>query len=585
MSEDIFYIDNKCMAILESGEKCANAAADGSPFCDLHRKPEPEKRRWQGATIDEYAGVAGDTEAPASIQIPERAVYQVEDKGFIVDHLANSCLYRVGQCADNSPDQRFTSNRDYWKAVLLQPSMTFRNVMLENFQIVDWFPRSPGLYHTANAALLRSTAFENANTANGVTIFSPHGKNQMVRGGIGSIRLSPHTLNGDLCWFTTATSDGFCHSGIPLAIPEDLLGKTIGKNGFDSSRWFDVIGQVRAIPDSMNEYLDQSYVRVPLTYVKVGELRPDRPKANSRPVSISPMAYFVSNEGQGVTFFSCFADNYGAVDNAAEWIGDYVTKEKGEILTDFDQQRRLFGGLPLGLDEVMRGRVEAEVLHQLFGSFGHRMKKYGVYRAKQLAQHLKENIRFRERPWVFAKPLEGPEEAASLAAELDTIPTGNADAGRYHTFILKALEMIFNPFLYNPVKEQEIDEGRKRVDIVFDNGATAGFFYDLNQLHHIKCPYVFIECKNYSSDPRNPEIDQLLGRFSRARGQFGILVCRRIEDNALFLQRCKDAFNNRHDVIIALEDADIESMLRYRAIHDLRLLDELLAAKYRSLVF
>jgi len=40
--------------------------------------------------------------------------------------------------------------------------------------------------------------------------------------------------------------------------------------------------------------------------------------------------------------------------------------------------------------------------------------------------------------------------ARALAATLPTIPPGNADADRYHTFIVGALEFIFWPNLIYP---------------------------------------------------------------------------------------------------------------------------------------
>ena len=125
----------------------------------------------------------------------------------------------------------------------------------------------------------------------------------------------------------------------------------------------------------------------------------------------------------------------------------------------------------------------------------------------------------------------------ALTAELQSIPPGNDAASRYHSFIIGALEAIFYPQLRKPVKEQEINEGRKRVDIVFNNGATEGFFFDLRTAHQMHCPYVFFECKNYSSDLKNPEFDQLLGRFSDKRGSVGILVCRTSQDRDLLLKR------------------------------------------------
>lgn len=82
-------------------------------------------------------------------------------------------------------------------------------------------------------------------------------------------------------------------------------------------------------------------------------------------------------------------------------------------------------------------------------------------------------------------------------------------------------------------------QSRKRIDITYQNAAKNGFFEFLVN-NNIPCPFVICECKNYSEDPKNPELDQLSGRFSPRRGRFGILICRKVEDKSLMAKRCKD---------------------------------------------
>jgi hypothetical protein len=167
---------------------------------------------------------------------------------------------------------------------------------------------------------------------------------------------------------------------------------------------------------------------------------------------------------------------------------------------------------------------------------------------------------------------------------LRNIPRGRDSADAYHNFILGALTEIFYPWLTKPVKEQPVDDGRKRIDIFYNNSSESGFFSRLVQMHKILCPYVSVECKNYTEDPANPELDQLQSRFSRKRGRFGILVCREIEKADLLLKRLKDVVNNTEGVIIVLDDSDVLHLLKLKATQQNQEIDAYLESKLKPIL-
>lgn len=148
-----------------------------------------------------------------------------------------------------------------------------------------------------------------------------------------------------------------------------------------------------------------------------------------------------------------------------------------------------------------------------------------------------------------------------LIKKLKETQSGSEKATFYHRLITGILELIFFPKLTNPRKEQEINEGRKRVDIIMDNAAVSGFFYNLHNIDQINCSYVFFECKNYSGDPSNPELDQLSGRLGVNTGKVGILICRSISDKKLFLKRCSDTWKQKKELIVPLTDKEIIHIL------------------------
>lgn len=150
----------------------------------------------------------------------------------------------------------------------------------------------------------------------------------------------------------------------------------------------------------------------------------------------------------------------------------------------------------------------------------------------------------------------------TLLNDVRSLPSGRDNANNYERAIEGLITALFYPALSNPVPQTKIHEGRKRIDITYSNIATTGFFYWLGQ--HYPAPYVFVECKNYAGDPANPELDQLSGRFSPQRGQFGILICRNIVDKKLFATRCRDTARDHRGFIVYLDDDDLEALVTTR---------------------
>lgn len=172
----------------------------------------------------------------------------------------------------------------------------------------------------------------------------------------------------------------------------------------------------------------------------------------------------------------------------------------------------------------------------------------------------------------------------SLKSGLRMIKAGYAGATAYHNHMIGVLTDIFYPALSNPDKEREIHSGRKRIDIVYTNSSKKGFFELLVRVKKITAPYIFVECKNYSTNPENPELDQLSGRFSPLRGQFGMLVCRTINDKELFYKRCHDTATDQRGYILALDDADICNLIDLRASNNESEIDNYLDTLFKKIV-
>lgn len=181
----------------------------------------------------------------------------------------------------------------------------------------------------------------------------------------------------------------------------------------------------------------------------------------------------------------------------------------------------------------------------------------------------------------FGRLINKNDQVAALA----NIPTGPGGATTYQNFIVGAFQELFYPALTRPTKEQAVDNGRKRIDIFFHNSADSGFFAKLIHLHRYHAPYISVECKNYSTDIENPEIDQLLGRLNRKRGYVGILTCRHIADRKLLLKRCRDIVNNNDKhLVMVLDDQDLSALFNLIAKGEKKKINEYLEDRLKEIL-
>jgi hypothetical protein len=172
---------------------------------------------------------------------------------------------------------------------------------------------------------------------------------------------------------------------------------------------------------------------------------------------------------------------------------------------------------------------------------------------------------------------------AADAQVLSGISNGPKAAGRYHNQILRVLSGVFSGRLVEPRKEQRQFNGRKRIDVVFRNADSTGFFADLSR-HSIPAPYIPVECKNYNSDPANPEFDQLSGRLGLV-GMFGLMVVRQIVDRESLDKHRVDRRSAKKEWIVVLDDHDVLAMLAAHLNSDVTAVDAVLRKRFEPLVF
>lgn len=298
---------------------------------------------------------------------------------FLLDHLKNANLQRQGSTDLSASDMVFGSNEAFWQQVMRRSWMGLRWVKLENFQITDWFPRTPGLYHTGEAQEARHEAERYVTQEGGIEFYEPRGKLHMIQGGIGSVRFKPITLEYDDYWLCTATSDRFCHSGIPLAVPNHLMERL----GFEFIYRYDITGQIRFLPDFLERHF-YHMSRIPQIYVLVDHIE-HQGEHKSAPIRITPMVFFTGgrhlglSEDGNVTYVTCRSDSLDELDRASEWVARYAHRYDGQVITNYDQQRPVFEDAPFSLQKVMNGNIR-----------GHDLRQFHIQQAEIVVDHVNQ---------------------------------------------------------------------------------------------------------------------------------------------------------------------------------------------------
>ncbi len=141
--------------------------------------------------------------------------------------------------------------------------------------------------------------------------------------------------------------------------------------------------------------------------------------------------------------------------------------------------------------------------------------------------------------------------------------SGANNSRNYHRLISKIIVYIFKHSFINMKFEKSLYYGRKFIDTVYTNSAEKGFFKHLPEKHkQVNCQYIVLEAKNYTMDVKNREIDQLAGRLNEKLGNFGILVCRHVNNEKLVRQWCQSHLDS-NKYIIVLTNKDIIELVEY----------------------
>lgn len=286
-------------------------------------------------------------------------------------------------------DKQFESNESFWRAIFNQQIRSDTTVTLQDFFLFEWFPRSPGLFHTERARHCRELAQDHLFPLNDMerriyegtdpvdpVVYDLSGKWNMLQGGIGCIRLKPKPTEAGLLWFMSASSTPSAHEGVPVAINESDYNQYIEYINEHGILPCTLAGKLKFLPEPLLS-LYQDYTSVPHLYLSIEKISPSRiplqlqghgPIVSVAVTFLADIHYYPGYPEEwwhpdgrdfGAAYISFAAGATGSLARRLPWLDYYVsTLHQGTIVTDFDEHMTRFRGAVFSLDKVCNGRLD-----------------------------------------------------------------------------------------------------------------------------------------------------------------------------------------------------------------------------------
>ena len=296
------------------------------------------------------------------------------------------------------PDKTYNSNLTFWNDAISDRHFPGAIITLDGFDLTEWIPFAPGRYYTREAQQQRMKAGRHFEP--GIKEYTPEGKSSMIRGGIGSIRLSDKNINGNRIYFLGASSTGIAHQGIPVALELEEYRKVmpiIKENGGCKVK---LVGRLQSLDNSLPKLqFDRDIPRYCFFVEEVLDKKVSNPRNLLATASIMFSTDVVDlrdfrrdskNSVFNKSWTFCSFQPGSNIRPTVEWLMDYAVRYSNTtptILTDFDEHSNLFSSrVEFPISSIIKGDVDLETLRVYNRGFGN------TFIETYIAEYTKEKI-------------------------------------------------------------------------------------------------------------------------------------------------------------------------------------------------
>lgn len=325
---------------------------------------------WEQRTAPGMGGGGGNLAQGPEPELPPRILreLQTHEMEEVLDDQTRLAHYPMVDRFTPAPannSQKADENEEVWRLFISEQLYDTRRVTLERFHLFEWFPLSPGKFHTTEGKENRRRSAEAMfQTAQGAVYYNPYGKASMLRGGVGAVRLRPRLVAGEPHYFMTASSSGVCHEGFPVLVPRRFYGQLKRRMLAEGAAPVTLSGEMRYVMEDLPS-LFEGQREIPTLYLHVDELSlVPEPRPGVTSYAISPALSFVGEfdgrEGMYVTYCTFDPSSAHGLEEAINWLEKFYVTEvhKGVVVTDFDEVQPRFPGAVFGLPDLMAGKLD-----------------------------------------------------------------------------------------------------------------------------------------------------------------------------------------------------------------------------------
>lgn len=308
----------------------------------------------------------------------------------------------------NVPDKIFRYNSMLWEDILKKECYPEQIVTLSGFHLTEWIPLAPGRFFTTEALQARSEAQRFiANTLPDKTIigpswrptesnlflegnsyeipelgtleqksypkriikYNPMGKEKMITGGIGSLRLASKLILGKEYYLVGASSSGVSHEGITILVEPDMYAKIISSVKENGGMIVNITGRLKILPQELSIVVPTR--EVPRYCLMAEEIEILDKSVQSELITSVAVSYYQQGNtySPSMSFCSFSPDkNDKQLKDAAEWINKYAIEYSDSpsplIRGDFDEFITHFDHVDFPLMEISNGKISIEKLQE-----------------------------------------------------------------------------------------------------------------------------------------------------------------------------------------------------------------------------